>query len=247
MSSPTLLRSGPPVFSKDSAAPYLPPLSHLKARTHRHSASSPLCPPPYLNFFSFSFAGSPSLPSHHDAFHHAFHPPPPGAPGGVPPPGGRARPRAHPGDIRARGRSARRRRRRRGPRGRLRAHPRRQPHGRHRRRLGRQRGVAAHAPHRPGPQVLAGRQEAGVQLRLHHQPQPERRRDGAGHRPDCGGRRCRRLAPCLSQRARPVADAFRLHSRPGAAKRIVLDFTGHTLRAGTGWGQCANKNGDVPS
>jgi hypothetical protein len=45
----------------------------------------------------------------------------------------------------------------------------------------------------------------------------------------------------------PVADAFRLHSRPGAAKRIVLDFTGHTLRAGTGWGQCANKNGDVPS
>lgn len=43
-----------------------------------------------------------------------------------------------------------------------------------------------------------------------------------------------------------IADAFKLHSRPGAAKKIVLDFTGHTLRAGTYWGADANKNGDVP-
>lgn len=41
------------------------------------------------------------------------------------------------------------------------------------------------------------------------------------------------------------ADAFRLHSRPGAPRRIVLDFTGHKLRAGTAW-KGVNKNGDVP-
>jgi len=43
----------------------------------------------------------------------------------------------------------------------------------------------------------------------------------------------------------PVADAFRLHSRPGAAKKIVLDFTGHTMRAGTSWRGVSNI-GNVP-
>jgi hypothetical protein len=42
-----------------------------------------------------------------------------------------------------------------------------------------------------------------------------------------------------------VADAFRLHSRPGAPRKIVLDFTGHKLRAGTAW-RGVNKNGDAP-
>jgi hypothetical protein len=42
-----------------------------------------------------------------------------------------------------------------------------------------------------------------------------------------------------------TANAFKLHSRPNAAKKIVLDFTGHTLRAGTSWGPL-NNNGDVP-
>lgn len=40
-------------------------------------------------------------------------------------------------------------------------------------------------------------------------------------------------------------DAFKLHSRPGAPKMIVLDFTGHTLRAGTAW-SFISKIGDVP-
>ena len=40
-------------------------------------------------------------------------------------------------------------------------------------------------------------------------------------------------------------DAFKLHSRPGAAKTILLDYTGHTLRAGTVWAD-ANANGDTP-
>jgi hypothetical protein len=45
----------------------------------------------------------------------------------------------------------------------------------------------------------------------------------------------------------PLIDtAFRLHSRPGAPHKIVLDFTGHILRAGTAWGQSANRNGDTP-
>ena len=42
-----------------------------------------------------------------------------------------------------------------------------------------------------------------------------------------------------------TANAFKLHSRPNAAKKIVLDFTGHTLRAGTSWGP-VNLKGDVP-
>jgi hypothetical protein len=44
----------------------------------------------------------------------------------------------------------------------------------------------------------------------------------------------------------PLAeDAFRLHSRPASARKIVLDFTGHVLRAGTAWGG-VRKGGDLP-
>jgi hypothetical protein len=42
-----------------------------------------------------------------------------------------------------------------------------------------------------------------------------------------------------------ISDAFKLHSRPGAPKIIVLDFTGHTMRPGTAW-RSVNKFGDVP-
>jgi hypothetical protein len=42
-----------------------------------------------------------------------------------------------------------------------------------------------------------------------------------------------------------TADAFKLHSRPNSYYKIVLDFTGHTMRAGTGW-RGINSKGDVP-
>jgi hypothetical protein len=42
-----------------------------------------------------------------------------------------------------------------------------------------------------------------------------------------------------------TANAFKLHSRPGAPKKIVLDFTGHRLRAGTIWFNSIVE-GDVP-
>jgi hypothetical protein len=37
-----------------------------------------------------------------------------------------------------------------------------------------------------------------------------------------------------------TTDAFKLHSRPTSTKKIVLDFTGHTLRAGTSWSNLNN-------